>query len=161
MSMIKTVHGLGIDELRRDGKEVVRQFVEENQGYLKGRVLDFGCGKQPYKKYCGEYVGYDIGYPDFNGKFDAIMITQVLQYTDNPRDTIETLSQYLKDDGHFLITYSSSWYECEHDDFWRITKAHVDKILNPIINRPILTLRLEGVDINLCYGCVSNNPNKR
>jgi hypothetical protein len=57
------------EELTRIENESIRSFVQKaaDEGYLAGRVLDFGCGKQPYRdiveKAGGTYFGFDL--PEF------------------------------------------------------------------------------------------------
>ena len=43
-------------------REGISREVISNSECLKGRLLDFGCGKKPYKKliHVDEYVGVDI-----------------------------------------------------------------------------------------------------
>lgn len=51
--------------LRDYERATIRAFVQKaaDEGYLSGRVLDYGCGKQPYRDIVeaagGEYVPYD------------------------------------------------------------------------------------------------------
>ena len=84
--------------LRELEAESIRAFVQQaaNDGYLSGRVLDYGCGKQPYRDIVeaagGEYHGYDCAeFPaNVSGEnvgvlgpprtYAAILCTQVLQY---------------------------------------------------------------------------------
>src|SRR5262245_43851970 len=73
---------------------------------LEGRVLDVGCGLQPYRKLLGdrvtEYIGVDrrgkLTAPDIEGdalslplpdaSFDALMSTQVLEHVTDPRAAV-------------------------------------------------------------------------
>ena len=92
-------------ELRDVERESIRAFVQSaaDDGYFSGRVLDYGCGKQPYRdivEAVGEYVGYDhesfpakvgdfsVGTnPIHDERFDAILCTQVVQYVPLYPDT--------------------------------------------------------------------------
>lgn len=91
-------------DLRTIERDSIRAFVQRaaDEGYLSGRVLDYGCGKQPYRGIVeaasGEYVGYDApSFPAsvassdttgqaFGQEFDAILCTQVVQYVPGVTD---------------------------------------------------------------------------
>lgn len=56
--------------LRERERESIAAFVQQaaDDGYLSGRVLDYGCGRQPYRGIVesagGEYFGFDLpGFP--------------------------------------------------------------------------------------------------
>jgi hypothetical protein len=91
------------EELTRIENESIRSFVQKaaDEGYLSGRVLDFGCGRQPYRDIVerlatSTYTGFDRpwfpGYmqgaptlgpaPDevWDIDWNAIICTQVVQY---------------------------------------------------------------------------------
>ena len=87
-------------DLRTLERDSIRAFVQKaaDEGYLSGRVLDWGCGKQPYRDIVeaagGEYVGFDrAAFPgNVSGedmfmedlgnyqKWDTILCNQVVQY---------------------------------------------------------------------------------
>lgn len=119
-------------------------------GYLSGRVLDFGCGKQPYRDIVevvgGEYVGFDrASFPanvsgedigDAYGEdLDAILCTQVLQYVPYPRDILWHWRSVLCDlagrpKGHIVVTYPTHWPEVEPEDLHRFTKTGMERMLS-------------------------------
>ena len=86
--------------LREAERNSIVQFVGQAamDGYLSGRVLDYGCGKQPYREIVeaagGEYHGFDrVKFPASVAEWtmgsamcslttsgDAILCTQVVQY---------------------------------------------------------------------------------
>ena len=88
--------------LRDYERESIRAFVRRaaDDGYLSGRVLDYGCGRQPYRDIVeeagGTYEGFDraeyggalAGVGDVGAdwqyrqddQFDSILCTQVVQY---------------------------------------------------------------------------------
>lgn len=55
-----------VTDLRTIERDSIRSFVQSaaDEGYLSGRVLDYGCGKQPYRDIVaaagGEYYGFDL-----------------------------------------------------------------------------------------------------
>jgi hypothetical protein len=129
-------------EIRDLERTSIREFVDAHKHYLTGRVLDYGCGipgkcvqPQPYRHIIeaqiltygkGEYVPYDRGYQWPGGVFDAVLMTQVLQYSEDPRGLLKALrdvAQYL------VMTYPTHWEEIEHDDRWRFTKRGVEALL--------------------------------
>ena len=80
----------------------IRKFVQDaaDEGYLSGRVLDYGCGKQPYRDIVvaagSEYVPFDraefpanvseedVGdWPSASVPWDAILCNQIVQYIPN------------------------------------------------------------------------------
>jgi SAM-dependent methyltransferase len=118
----------------------IREFVRENAHLLTGRVLDYGCGKSPYREYVtGEYVGYDAGLPGYKAvgdesvlqdeEFDAVLLTQVLQYCPEPKKTVLEISRLLKSGGHLLLTYQTNWDEVEPSDINRLTYSGVEDII--------------------------------
>lgn len=144
------------DPLREAEAYTIRSFVQRaaDDGYLSGRVLDYGCGKQPYRDIVeaagGEYVGFDradlpanvsgedVGEPYESSVFrdwDTVLCTQVLQYVRDVRETIQDLhvavvgrvNQYPP--GHLVLTYPTNWPEVEQEDLHRFTKAGMERLL--------------------------------
>lgn len=136
-------------DLRTIERKSIRAFVQRaaDDGYLSGRVLDYGCGKQPYRDIVeatgGEYVGYDspqyggsvvteeIG-DDRVGRFDwqAILCTQVLQYVHHVAVMLRGFKTDLQEEhGHLVLTYPTNWPEVEPEDLHRFTKAGMERLL--------------------------------
>jgi hypothetical protein len=148
----------GVTSLRDIESASIRAFVQRaaDEGYLSGRVLDYGCGKQPYRDIVegagAEYVPYDrrefpgnvggedVG-PSLEGvagdevRFDAILCTQVIQYI--PPEVLlwapsefDWMSAALKSArGHLVLTYPTNWPEVEPEDLHRFTKAGMERLL--------------------------------
>jgi len=92
------VSGWNASSIRQLERSSIQKFLETCGPYLKGRVLDYGCGQQPYRKlvesFEGEYHGYDradhpgsvtegedVGEWPFSGSpWDSILCTQVMQF---------------------------------------------------------------------------------
>lgn len=138
---------MNLRELERNS---IRDFVASaaEAGYLSGRVLDYGCGKQPYRLIVeangGEYVGYDaptfpasVVTEDTTGDawsldFNTVLCTQVVQYVSDVR-------KFLWDiridrfpptkGGHLVLTYPTNWPEVETADLHRFTKAGMERLL--------------------------------
>jgi hypothetical protein len=146
--------------LREMERESIHRFVTQaaSEGYLSGRVLDFGCGKQPYRDIVeaagGEYVGHDrISYPaNVSGvnvgtddeewdDWDAVLCTQVVQYVGfggNGWSVQDMLGWFhhitrglntREHHGHLVLTYPTNWPEVEPEDLHRFTKAGMERLL--------------------------------
>lgn len=124
----------------------IYEFVDGCSDHLAGRVLDFGCGKQPYRSVVeaagGEYVPYDrlshpanvsgadVGEEPVPGaRFDAVLCTQVAQYWPDPLVELLYFHAYLRADGHLVMTYPTNWDEVEPADLWRFTRWGMEKLL--------------------------------
>ena len=112
--------------------------------YLKGRLIDIGCGEKPYsdmiKPYVTEYVGvdhqdtlhdkshidrfgtaYDI--PAEDSEFDSAICTAVLEHLEEPDKAIKETNRVLKKGGYAIYTVPLFWHLHEEPrDFYRYTK---------------------------------------
>ncbi len=117
-------------------------------GELEGRVLDIGCGLQPYRALLGprvtEYVGVDrpgpysnptvvadadaLPFPD--GSFDAMMSTQVFEHLRDPEAALRESSRVLRPGGRIVLTVPGVWptHEAPHD-YWRFTRNGLERAL--------------------------------
>jgi SAM-dependent methyltransferase len=115
----------------------IREYVARNASYLRGRVLDFGAGKpgtcrqpEPYRDLVqGEYFPFDVGDDFPAGPFDAVLMTQVIQYLHDPRQTLSQLEALLRGGGALVITGPTNWAEVEVTDLWRFTRAGIRLLL--------------------------------
>jgi SAM-dependent methyltransferase len=154
----------------------IRSFVERNRQYLKGRVLDFGCGRpgtcavpQPYRDLVeGEYLGYDLGDRIPVPPFDAILCTQVVQYMEDVPELLRyfhaVLTRFGQDDlspsGHLVLTYPTNWDEVESFDLWRFTKTGMEMLLKTagfkiVTHERRAEIDLGGFKFPLGYGVVA------
>lgn len=121
----------------------IRGFLEAHADKLGGTVLDYGCGRQPYRdiviKAGGTYFAYDR--PGFGGSqveehigvpvaaVDAVICTQVIQYVTNPPEFVESLHFMLAPGGWLLMTGPTNWPVLEPADLWRLTPAGIAHLL--------------------------------
>jgi hypothetical protein len=140
-----------MSELRQKEAESIRAFVQSaaSDGLLSGRVLDYGCGQQPYRdiveKAGGEYVGYDrvefpgnvsaqdvgfVGEANWLWQFSAVLCTQVVQYVPDVPALLESFRLALEDaHGHLVLTYPTNWPEVEPVDLHRFTKLGMTRLV--------------------------------
>lgn len=178
-----TLHPPG--SLRALEHQSIRDFVQRaaNEGYLRGRVLDYGCGLQPYRAIVedagGEYEGYDLQayggnvsgedigqelFWDANA-WDAILCTQVVQYVAPGHEIVEMLADChdrLFKDGFLVMTYPTNWPEVEPSDLHRFTKAGMERLLTETgfeilvhDRRAVGAVSLSGDEFAVGYGVVA------
>lgn len=141
-------------------KESIRDFVASQRNYLKGRVLDFGAGDQPYKELVdGEYVPFEKGENFPEEKFDTVLMNQVVQYLDDPRRELERLAKVTD---LLVMTYPTHWEELEHIDYWRFTKAGMEKMLREagfeiIHHEPRHALMFYDFSLVIGYGVIAKS----
>ena len=126
-------------------KKLQRDAFRQVASVIKGRVLDIGCGIQPYRRYilCDEYVGIDGLYgvnpkvcaiagnlPFRDASFDSVLCTEVLEHLESPQTCIAEIKRVLKSGGRAYITSPQSWpLHYEPYDYWRFTKYGLYNIL--------------------------------
>ena len=126
--------------------------VAQYSRYMRGRLLDFGCGSKPYKSLfqVTEYIGTDIevsGHDHrnedidvyYDGKtlpfaddsFDSIFSSEVFEHIFNLSQILDELCRVLKPGGHMLVTMPFVWDEHEIPyDFARYTSFGIRHILS-------------------------------
>jgi SAM-dependent methyltransferase len=112
--------------------------------YLKGRLIDIGCGEKPYaemvKPYVTEHIGVDhqdtlhdksnidrfgsaYNIPAEDGEFDSAICTVVLEHLEEPDKAIAECRRVLKSGGVAIYTTVLFWHLHEEPrDFFRYTK---------------------------------------
>lgn len=131
-----------------------------------GVVLDFGCGRSPYKDAFSHvrYVGADVlvsGYPQedkrpdvyFDGvslpfrdaSFDAVIATEVLEHVPDERVTLSEIRRVLKPEGRLVLTVPFTWPEHEMPhDYRRFTSTGLEAALARANFRVLLHRRLSA-----------------
>lgn len=138
--------------LRDIERESIRAFVQQaaSEGYLSSAVLDYGCGKQPYREIVVEHLPLGGVYQPFDqqhfpgnvsgenlGEGDplvmsgwgSILCTQILQFVPDVPDLFMRFRQALESNGHLVLTYATNWPEVEPGDLHRFTKAGMERLL--------------------------------
>lgn len=122
------------------------KVLKKNSAYLKGKILDVGCGVKPYKEYLiasTEYIGIDgqqkvrpdilaraqeIPFPD--NYFDSVLCTEVLEHLPEPEEAIRQIKRVLKKNGYLYLTVPQEWpLHYEPDDYYRFTKYGIKYLL--------------------------------
>lgn len=119
---------------------------------LQGRLLDFGCGRKPYRACftnATDYVGVDLeqsGHdhsrslvdvfydgrtiPFGDGSFDAVFCGEVLEHVFEPDAILEELHRVLRGGGAMLVTVPFCWNEHEvPHDYGRYTSFGLTHLL--------------------------------
>ncbi len=118
---------------------------------LKGKLLDFGCGRKPYEDLftVNEYIGVDMestGHDHTNSKvdvfydgkhlpfddntFDSLFCSEVLEHVFNPNEILPELNRVLKPGARALITVPFCWNEHEVPfDYARYTSFGITHLL--------------------------------
>jgi SAM-dependent methyltransferase len=117
---------------------ILRRYMDRARPYLRGRMLDAGCGAQRYKDMfeVDSYVGLEFNddfkpdvvgdlrrMPFSNGEFDSILNNQVLEHIDDTHSVFSEFHRVLKPGGYLCITvpFIARTHEVPHD-YWRISE---------------------------------------
>lgn len=124
-------------------REMIRTISQEVATLFpigwEGRILDVGCGSQPYRHLfegrCREYVGCDLHPRDpaivncpaddlafGDAEFDAVVCFQVLEHVPEPWNVLKECSRVLKPGGKLLLTAPFMFpHHPSPTDFYRYT----------------------------------------
>ena len=119
------------DLIRQIERYAIRDFMRGCSHHMAhGNVLDFGAGKQPYRKFiAGNYVPFEKGDVFPKMLFDCIICNQVLQYIEDVPALLSVFFQHLNNDGYLIITGGTNWPEVEEDDIARYTRSGITRLL--------------------------------
>lgn len=127
------------------------KYIRKEASALKGRLLDFGCGRKPYRSLFAvdEYIGVDIETSGHNQadisadvyydghhlpfdekSFDSIFASEVFEHLFNLDEILDELHRVLKDDGQMLVTipFAGNEHEIPYD-FGRYTSYGIKAVL--------------------------------
>lgn len=125
--------------------------IKKYNKYIKGEVLDVGCGKKPHEDLfllASKYVGLDTNNSGhnhknedidilYNGKkfpfedetFDSIVSFQVLEHVEDETLFLQEIKRVLKRNGTLMLTIPFMWEEHEVPyDFRRYTSYGLKKL---------------------------------
>lgn len=119
-------------------------FIELCNSYVKGRLIDIGCGTKPYKELLEnlveEHIGVDhsdtshdksnidifsnaYSIPIEDNSFDSAICTCVLEHLEEPEQAIKECHRILKPGGYAIYYTPFIWHLHEEPrDFYRFSK---------------------------------------
>jgi SAM-dependent methyltransferase len=130
-----------------------RRDINRDGDRIKGKLLDLGCGNQPYRRYLTgvtQYVGLDYPLtqefleptvrPEVHGdartlpfadhSFDGVLCSQVLEHVDRPGKVLRELARVLKPGGVGLISVPFFYnLHMEPHDYFRFSPYGMTNLL--------------------------------
>ncbi len=125
--------------------------LRQGSTYIKGKTLDFGCGKRSYSSifstdsmiglevmqsgHLHDTEPIDVFYdgqriPFRSVSFDSILCIEVFEHVFHPTAILTELNRVLKSGGHLLMTIPFAWEEHEvPDDYARYTFFGISHLL--------------------------------
>lgn len=120
------------------------RFLSLCTKYVKGSIIDIGCGKKPYapilKPYVTEHIGVDheatfhdksnvdifgtaYEIPVESNRFDSAVCTAVLEHLEEPEQAIRECLRVLRNGGYAIYSVPFIWHLHEEPrDFFRYSK---------------------------------------
>lgn len=151
-----------LTQLRTKIEEVIQKYISPIQ--KEKQLLDYGCGTMPYKElylpFVSKYIGADFSdnaladiFFDENNilplpetTISIIVSTQVLEHVANVNLYLQECHRLLKEDGLLILSTHGFWkYHPHPQDYWRWTKAGLEKILIDNQFEPIETIQILGL----------------
>lgn len=142
-------------------KTLHRKCLEKYVVYIRGKVLDIGCGTKPYMGLlsCEKYISLDKSAevnPDFvgsvtdmpfaDGYFNGVICTEVLEHIPDPVEALREIYRVMAAGGHLYLTVPQSWcLHYEPDDFFRFTKYGIRLLLEKNGFKVVETERIGGI----------------
>jgi len=148
--------------------KVLRKYLHRTVPYLQGRLLDAGCGSQPYRDIfqCDEYVAVDISptfTPDIvgdlrnmeaigNQSFDSVLSNQVLEHVDDADRVVAEMYRVLRPGGYLCVTvpFISRLHGMPHD-YWRFSISGLRYLLEKHGFEVVLIEPMGGFLTTQCY----------
>lgn len=128
---------------------IVRKSLADSLGhcvrYVRGTMLDIGCGEKPYASLFASrvdrHVGLDMhGAPDVaasaldlpirDESCDTVLCTEVLEHVAEPLQALREIHRVLREGGHALISVPQWWpLHEEPADFYRFTRYGLEHLI--------------------------------
>lgn len=128
--------------------QLLADYLKDISVYLRGKLLDLGCGEKPYKliyeDVCESSIGVDVEtcrheqkyvdvfasadcLPFENETFDTVLCTNVLEHVANAEKAFQEISRVLKKDGYLVLAVPFLYpvHEAPYD-FYRYTKYGIE-----------------------------------
>lgn len=125
--------------------------VRQGVTAMRGEVLDIGCGNMPYRQLALSqpgvtgYVGVDLPGPLYGrphawwdgldlpfrtGRFDAVLLTEVLEHCPDPGVVLAEARRSLREGGKLFLTVPFLWplHDVPHDEY-RYTPFALERLL--------------------------------
>lgn len=146
-----------LSDLKNAIQEVVKNHVKKKSE--PERILDFGCGGSPYRKFFDQksyYKKADVGNDssiDFqmdlysstikspDNQFDVILSTQVLEHVESPSSYLSEAFRVLQPEGLLILSTHGTYQDhpCPKD-YWRWTGAGLSQQLEKAGFKTLRTL---------------------
>lgn len=148
--------------------KIIRKYLQRCVPYLKGNLLDAGCGRQPYRDMfqCENYVGIEMSEmfkPDIVGdvknmnaieteSFDSVLSNQVLEHVDDVGQAMSEIYRVLKPGGNLCITvpFIGRLHAMPHD-YWRFSISGLRYLLQKHGFEVIFIEPMGGFLTTQCY----------
>ncbi|MBU0880753.1 MAG: methyltransferase domain-containing protein [Candidatus Omnitrophica bacterium] len=121
------------------------RFMKENLSFIKGELLDIGCGDKPYEDLFRPFVKSHVGADSCDEAdvkmdahsikfaaeaFDTVLATSVIEHCEEPAKVISEMRRVLKKGGHLVLTVPYIMFiHLEPRDFYRLTKYGLQYLL--------------------------------
>jgi len=131
--------------LREQLEIIAKEYLSSSSDHV---LVDFGCGKMPYRQlfapYTSKYYGADFkdnpvadfeiksdGSLDISDEFTTVVLsTQVLEHVTYPKSYLAECYRILKPGGKLVLSTHGNWvYHPSPTDFWRWTGQGLQKIV--------------------------------
>jgi SAM-dependent methyltransferase len=121
----------------------------QTQEYAKGRLLDIGCGRKPYRQLFSATQHVGVDWPAslhgnaqvdvsndathlsfFHASFDTVLCTELLEHVAEPHLAVEEMTRVLKPGGYLILSVPFvHWIHEQPFDFYRYTNFGLRHLL--------------------------------
>ena len=143
-----------VRRVARDLKTLVTRHVHDREfrqcasKYLKGRLIDIGCGEKPYEALLSEFVSDHVGVdheatphdksridlfgsayeiPDGDNAYDSAICTAVLEHLEEPEQALRECMRVRKPGAAAIYSVPFIWHVHEEPrDFFRFSKFGIE-----------------------------------
>ena len=155
-------------------ERINRDYVREAAAlYGRGRVLDVGCGRQPYGDYFSNYTGLEfdraryaeipadvwgsaLALPFCDASFATVFSSQVIEHVPEPWEMVAEMARVLEPGGHLILTAPHIWglHEVPHD-YFRFTCYGLEHLARRSGLQPVTVRAMAGywvtAGVRFCY----------